>query len=412
MKYSKISKVLLVLILGVFMLTGCPHPNNRVTIKVASLPDNHPEGDPIFFAGSLNNWKANSEKWKLTLDENGNYSIDLNFDEKEDIDKIIQFKFTRGGWDKEELDPEGYTLSNRQFTYKGHSDEIRVSIGKWKDLEGGSKGKKPTALGDIRIHSMTIPQIEDRERKIRVYLPPNYENNDKRYPVLYMHDGQNLFDEASASFGMEWKVDETLEDFYKAGKTDGVIVVGIDSIPDKKLRYEEYTSFNWSHPDVGPIEAKGEAYGKFIIETLKPFIDNKYRTYADRENTAIAGSSMGGYISIYIAMKYQDHFSKVASVSTVALDNPMVGYKLRELVEASDPTYDIEVYLDIGDQETLSYATEPEILIQSNRKMCKSFQKAGFENITCKTIKDGIHNENSWADRFGDIFSILFKSTH
>ncbi len=140
-----------------------------------------------------------------------------------------------------------------------------------------------------------------------MYFPPNYSSG-KRFPVIYMHDGQNLFDSAS-SFSGEWKVDEILDSLYKYHNFS-CIVVGIYN--GENQRSNELSPW---HNDSLNVGGDGDKYAKFIVKTLKPFIDSHYRTLIDRENTVIMGSSMGGLMSLYLALQYPEVFGKAAIFS-------------------------------------------------------------------------------------------------
>ena len=147
-----------------------------------------------------------------------------------------------------------------------------------------------------------------RERTLRLCLPPSYESApDKRYPVIYMHDGQNLFDDAT-SYAGEWGVDETMDAFARTRGFEA-IVVGIDNGGEERLR--ELSP--WTNPKYGA--AQGEQYMAFVVDVVKPFVDTHYRTRSDREDTAIAGSSMGGLISHYALLGYPQVFGKAAIFS-------------------------------------------------------------------------------------------------
>jgi predicted alpha/beta superfamily hydrolase len=168
--------------------------------------------------------------------------------------------------------------------------------------------KTSTAQANVSLlkEELIIPGL-NRKRQIRLYLPPNYASSGQRYPVLYMHDAQNLFDVATAYAG-EWKVDETMNALSKAGKLD-LIVVGIDNGQDKRM-----TELNpWSNAQFGAGE--GKEYVEFIVKVVKPLIDRQYRSKPDRINTAIMGSSMGGLISHYAINQYPDVFSKAGIFS-------------------------------------------------------------------------------------------------
>lgn len=277
-----------------------------------------------------------------------------------------------------------------------------------------AQAQSGSVTGDLRFEQVNLGT---GARTLRVWLPPGYTTSTTvRYPVVYMWDGQNLFDTATSAFGSEWRVDETLTDFVNSGQTRGAIVVGIDNEGTGKGRYEEYTQWDWTHPTLGFINARADETAAWLVNTVMPLINSKYRTLTGRNYTALAGSSMGGYMTIYTGMAYPDVFGKLASFSTVALDQPMQGQNLRAYVEAArtDPARSryiagTQIYLDMGDSEQLSYTTSA-LLIDNHRQMCQSLLKAGFFPI-CREIAGAVHNEAAWATRVDDAFRFMnYKS--
>jgi predicted alpha/beta superfamily hydrolase len=179
----------------------------------------------------------------------------------------------------------------------------------WLDYPAFKGDARHTVVGNVKVlPGLHCPQINNR-RDILVYLPPSYENSDRRYPVLYFHDGQNLFD-AGTSFAGEWHVDETMEKL--AGDGLEAIVVGIPNAGVARL--DEYSPFK------DPVKGGGlgDAYVSFIAETLKPLIDAAFRTRPERESTAILGSSMGGLISLY-AFFHSAHVFGLCAVMSPSL---------------------------------------------------------------------------------------------
>lgn len=169
---------------------------------------------------------------------------------------------------------------------------------------------RPSTAGPgvhVLAQRLAMPGL-GRERTLRLYLPPSYESSpSKRYPVIYMHDGQNLFDDAT-SYAGEWGVDETLDEFARTRGFEA-IVVGIDN--GGVERNHELSP--WANPKFAP--AQGEQYMDFVVGTVKPYVDAHYRTLQGRANTAIAGSSMGGLISHYALLRYPQVFGKAAIFS-------------------------------------------------------------------------------------------------
>lgn len=159
-----------------------------------------------------------------------------------------------------------------------------------------------TITGDVRIYeAFPIPQLQT-ERRVWIYLPKSYREGDRSYPVYYMQDGQNVFNQVT-SWGTEWGVDETLEQMALEDPALEVIVVAVDNGGNERNHEYNFT-INTEHGFGG----KGEAYAAFLAETLKPYIDIHYRTLPEPEHTMIAGSSFGAYVSLYTAIRYPDQF--------------------------------------------------------------------------------------------------------
>lgn len=242
----------------------------------------------------------------------------------------------------------------------------------------------------IRYSTFEIdaPQLQTKKR-IWVYLPLNYEKTTRDYPVIYMHDAQNLFDK-DTSFGDEWKIDETL-DSLKAK----VIVIGIEHGNEK--RFEEMTPYKNEKRGGG----KADAYLEFIVKTLKPQIDSTYRTKTNAHNTCIWGSSLGGLVSFYAALKYPDVFGKVGCFSPAFWINKEEIFQKME----NTPKFNTKIYLLCGDNENkenmVANMEEMETLINSKRCECKMLNKTVI-------IKDGEHNEKLWRNAFAKAYLWLF----
>src|SRR5688572_5693584 len=249
----------------------------RVRIQVARLPAGA-TAEQIFLAGNFNGWNPADLNFKMIKSETGSFSLTLENIPAGDY----EFKFTKGSWQTVEMGSNGANVSNRTLRLSSDTT-LALSIGGW--ATGDTWAKKNTASPNVRIidTAFFIPQL-NRTRRIWIYLPEDYATGTKRYPVLYMHDGQNLFNEATA-FAGEWGVDETLDTARKK-----CIVIGIDNGGLKRMN--EYNPYDNDRFGKG----EGKQYIDFIAKTLKPYIDKKYRTLKDKKNTIIAGSSMGGLI--------------------------------------------------------------------------------------------------------------------
>jgi predicted alpha/beta superfamily hydrolase len=252
----------------------------------------------------------------------------------------------------------------------------------WHDYPQ-APGEHHTVVGTVRVfHGFHSPQLDNR-RDILVYLPPSYGSGDRRYPVVYMHDGQNLFDEAT-SFGAEWGVDQTLE----AGAEQGLeaIVVGIPNLGDARL--DEYSPWPEERHDAG---GSGDLYVDFLVQTLKPVVDRDFRTLPGREHTGIAGSSMGGLISLYAFFRNPETFG-FAGVMSPALW--FGGRRIYDFVEAA-PFVPGKLYLDVGTQE----GSEE---LQDVRRLRDILVAKGYEkgrNFLYVVEMGGAHNERAWARR-------------
>lgn len=240
-----------------------------------------------------------------------------------------------------------------------------------------------TVVGTMKVfRDFHSPQLHNR-RDILVYLPPSYRHGDRRYPVLYMHDGQNLFDEAT-SFGAEWGVDQTLE----AGAEHGLeaIVVGIPNMGEARL--DEYGPWREERHDAG---GSGDLYLDFIVQTLKPVIDRDFRTLPERGHTGIAGSSMGGLISLYAFFRDSETFG-FAGVMSPALW--FGARRIYDYVEAA-PFVPGKLYLDVGTQEGAEELADVRRL--RDILVAKGYEKG--RNFLYVVEMGGAHNERAWARR-------------
>ncbi|MDX8291202.1 alpha/beta fold hydrolase [Metabacillus indicus] len=240
-------------------------------------------------------------------------------------------------------------------------------------------------------------------RQVTVFLPESYSEGNNSYPVLYMHDGQNLFEDSKASFGVSWGLKEHLEE---SGMN--LIVVGIDCNHEGYGRFDEYGP--WVNHTLakdligepGDLGGKGEAYIDFIVNELKPLIDGKYRT--QRDETAMAGSSMGGLISTYAACKYPHIFRRIASVSSAYWFNQA---ELEELIKESDLSSIERFYMDVGTKEGTASVRWQDYIDSSNSVY--ALLKERIENCRYDIVQDAEHNEAAWRERVPEILDYLYS---
>lgn len=264
------------------------------------------------------------------------------------------------------------------------------------------------------IENFIMPEL-NRKRTIRIYLPPEYEESKERYPVLYMHDGQNLFDACTAAFGVSWEASGTVDRLYNEENFKGVIIVGVDN--GGEVRCSEYSPWDneevkkllWRLKDSPYVGGEGFQYTDFLVNTLKPFIDKNYRTLSDRENTAISGSSMGGFISLAGGLKYQEVFSKIAAFSSAIWFSED---ELIKFIETTGKLKDMKIYMDIGTNETSNSELNefPDIYVNGNKRTYETLRKIGFRDDEVKFVIDegAIHNEVEWARRFPAMLMWIF----
>jgi predicted alpha/beta superfamily hydrolase len=232
-----------------------------------------------------------------------------------------------------------------------------------------------------------------RERTIRLYLPPSYESApERRYPVIYMHDAQNLFDEATSSFGSEWGVDETMDEFARSRGFEA-IVVGIDHGGDERI----HELSPWTNPKYGP--AQGEQYMAFVVGTVKPFIDAHYRTLSDRQDTAVVGSSLGGLVSHYALLRYPQVFGKAAILS------PSYWFSNEVYTQTAAHPWraDTRVWFYIGGRE--GDESVPDV-----RRMLPLLAMPGrpAPEISLHIDPDAKHDERAWRAEFPRAVAWLF----
>ena len=364
----------------------------QVTIVVETLPENTPTDASVFISGDFEGWSGGKEDYKL--------------DKKADVHTItlpklsdrIQFKFTLGSWTTVECDTKGASIDNRVYAFQNVKDTIKVDIAGWDHLLESEKVSTISENVSVIDEDFEIPQL-NRKRRVWVYLPPNYETSKEAFPVVYMHDGQNLFD-GSTSYSGEWEVDETLDKLFKE-KNFKLIVVGIDNGGGKRL--DEYSP--WVNNKYGGGE--GEAYVDFIVNTLKPFIDSKYKTLRDKAHTGIIGSSMGGLISHYAGLKYPDVFGKVGVYSPAFWFAPQVDAFSKEHGNLKDT----KMYFLAGGKEGDNTAfSEISQTVKDMNQIIQVLKDQGFpsKHIASKVIPEGKHNEALWRANFEETILWLF----
>ena len=248
----------------------------------------------------------------------------------------------------------------------------------------------------IRSCELTIPQLSPAlVRRAYLYLPEMYEDEpDMRFPVLYMFDGQNLFFDEDASFGKSWGLYD-----YLTENAPPLIVAAVSCNTVGDGRLIEYSPFSHTTQRLGAIRARGRTTMNWLVRSFKPQIDAAARTLPDRENTLIAGSSMGGLMSLYAALDYNDVFSRAACLSPSLWVSPE---KVRRMIDAADPAPDTCIYLDYGSREMGNHGRNEQAL----RSACDGLLRQGVD-LTFRIVPGGTHSEASWQERLPVMFKCL-----
>jgi len=394
---SRLSLALIVALLcGITSVARADEETVKVTITV-TVPKDTPADAKIYLAGNLDaagRWKADGVEMNKV--ESGDYQVELKLRKGQ----TLEYKITRGSWETVEKGPNGEELENRKLALDGEKNET-ITVATWAKKSAPAKS---TATGDIRYHEHFASKILGNERRLMVWLPPGYEKQpDRRYPVLYMHDGQNCFD-AATSFAGEWRADETAAKLIADGKIEPIIIVGIENAGSKRI--DEYTPTPDSTLNQG---GHGAEYAKFVIDEVKPFIDQAYRTLSDREHTAVAGSSLGGLISLYLIEKRGDVFGKCAAIS------PTLNWDGRQLLTAIEKDRQwtargpIRIWLDMGTAE--GAGDDAMRSIDASRAMAVVLRRAGLaenKDFVYREFRGAAHNETAWAARFDQVLIFLF----
>jgi predicted alpha/beta superfamily hydrolase len=252
----------------------------------------------------------------------------------------------------------------------------------------------------LHVHEAVHSEFLPDDRTITVFVPPGYDGDaDRRYPVLYMHDGQNLFQpERSFKTGEYWRVGETATALIEARIIQPLIIVGVDNVGPQRIH--EYT------PTVDRRRGGGgaDAYGRFLIEELKPFVDATYRTMPDAMHTGVAGSSLGGLVSLYLALTHPDVFGRAAIMS------PSVWWDRRAIlrnVRDAKPKPRLRLWVDIGTREGLNH-------VGNTRLLKQGLVQAGWiegDDLHYEEIDGGTHSEADWAARFDRVLTFLWNGS-
>lgn len=359
--------------------TFCSCAQHRITFRMGSLPSYHKLADAVYLAGSFNNWNPGQPLMRLE-NRDGVYTIDVSLQKG-----TYEYKLTRGSWETAESAHGGAPAPNRVLQVVSDT-LIELSVAEWADHFKGEK--RPTANKQVRIidTAFFMPQL-NRFRRIWIYLPESYAASRKRYPVLYMHDGQNLFDDATA-FSGEWGVDEAMDTL--GPKVQEMIVVGIDNGGDTRIN--EYSPYDMERFGKG----EGAQYVDFLVKTLRPYIQKHFRTKRCGKHSYTAGSSMGGLISFYALMKYPRKFGGAGVFSPAFWVTP----QLLKAIPTDARKVKGRIYFYAGMQEGESMVPDMLAVFELMRLHTKA-------DMTTVIRTEGKHNEATWREEFPRFYKWL-----
>lgn len=341
---------------------------------------------PVYITGNFNNWDPRDANFQLQLVEDNKYFIEIA---DEILPENIEYKFTRGGWENGEIDRHGNVNPNRKV--ERSLQQIGDTVERWR-INWGPFKKEFSPLVEIISEKFFIPQL-NKTRKIWALLPYNYHSTTETYPVLYLQDAQNLFNEGSA-FG-NWEIDQKMSILAEYGRGE-VIIIAIENGSEDRIK--EYVLDHNSITE----NAEGKKYIRFLADTLKPYVDSVYRTKPEREFTGIGGSSLGALISIYSGFLYPEVYSKLMIFSPSLWVNPENNFPVMNF---KNP-YEIKVYLYAGEKES-EKMTERIALFE---KTMKGWETSNSVQLQIKTSlnPEGKHQEFFWSQEFPRAMEWLF----
>ena len=370
------------LVLFIFIL-GINLYGQTVNVLIKVISPTIDDTSQVFIAGNIEEF-GNWNPGIVLLDNMGNKTWSKKFRVPKGF--RIEYKFTKGSWATEALGSDSSVPQNSVLIANSDTS-FDITIMNWRDKFNFTV--KGQITGKVDYHKNFV--IEGlKPRDIFVWLPPGYDlESDKRYPVLYMHDGQNLVDPRKSNTFIDWQIDETADSLIRNGEIEPIIIVGIDNTDNRGTEYSK-TSL-------------GELYMKLIVEEIKPFIDKNYRTLPDRLNTAVGGSSMGGLISFIMAWDYPEVFSKAACFSPA--------FKFRDfnyidqIKNYTGKKKNLMFYIDNGGVGLES------ILQPGIDEMMEVLKKKGYNeerDFFLFIDKEAEHNEAAWAERMWRPLKLFF----
>lgn len=409
----------LVLLLGVLQGHAFAGPDFPMVLVVTDSTGLATDAQPLYLASNLNNWDPADPAWKLTrvTAPDGTVTWEAPLKPEQLASRDVEYKLTRGSWETVEVGPDGQDISNRSVGSAGWGMDgarlaMKVQIAgfadqratRWPEInELQGRERTPSVTGTLEIMQVRSAYMANA-RPVRVWLPPGYAdeaNKDRRYPVLYMNDGQNVFDRATSFGGSEWGADEAATTLIENGTIEPLIIVGIDNVGS--VRALEY---NPAGIDFQGKPGRAEKYMEFVTLELMPFINDRFRTKTGPENTSFGGSSYGGNLALFAAMNNPDVFGRVL------IESPAVFISDKMLIRQAaqfDKQWPQRMFLAVGTAETSGAGRAAEYLA-SVKELSDTLRSKGLSEKRLKFViaQDAVHNEQAWAARLPEAMEFLF----
>lgn len=356
----------------------------HVTIRfeISSLPSYTPLGSEFYLEMGWDGWNPANPKQKMVL-EGSTYQLELELP----IGILLEYKVTRGSSEREEGNAYGHRrMAHRLVVQESCSQHIEVEG--WMDLPQGAMPQMPhTRTGSLESFELYSPQLKDTFT-LWVYRPLGYDRSSQHYPVMYFHDGQNVFDAERSYAGVSWEADAAAETLALEGMETLIVAVDVR----EKYRNTDYVPFKAVFNN---YTTHADAYGDFLTQTLKPYIDSHYRTRLEPARTAIVGASFGGLISLYLGLKHPEIYGFIGafSPSVLVADGQLFKYLLAQPLEHQQ-----RFYLDMGTCEGLD-TVMAHYFVHATKVFAYELQKRG-QTVQLEVGEGHWHDEHAWKTRF------------
>ncbi|MFV8327015.1 alpha/beta hydrolase [Flavobacterium sp. ZS1P14] len=351
------------------------------------LTTDEDDARPVYISGNFNTWRTQEKGFMMEKISIGLYHYKFRHDFDYPVELL--YKFTKGDWSEVEIDSDGNRTENRST--RNHTGVQKEHVSRWRK---NWLPFKQSFLPQVQLISdeFIIPQLS-KTRKIWALLPHDYDNSSESYPVMYLQDAQNLFNE-SAEFG-NWEIDKKLAVMseYKIGK---IIIIAIEHAKEDRIK-----EYNVGKTVLG--KGQGKKYIRFVTDTLKPYVDRNFRTKKEREFTGIGGSSMGGLISIFSGLRNPEVYGKLMIFSPSLWVVPELKINAEKANSA-----DTKMYLYAGGDES---ATMIEQVKKFQHDLISSEFVKNKSKINLSINRQGKHSETYWSDEFPKAVEWLFFNT-